>query len=188
MLCGYIRNCASYAGGDDIFRNLMKKWPESEKWSPNHVVYIKISPKWGRIHGDVIKRMLDTSFKSPKEATCSRNAHICNVFWGPAWGAWGGWKGEGANDRTIRPKIITKTSSIWAFSTSKKWDLPLKMLRGYIRNCASYAGGEHIFRKSMKKSCRKVKNGAQIMSDSWKYHGNGAGYIKMLSKSCRIHH
>ena len=65
------------------------KLPESEKWSPNHVGYVKISPKWSRIHGDVIKRMLDTSLKSPKEATCSKNTHICNVFWGPAWGAWG---------------------------------------------------------------------------------------------------
>ena len=57
-----------------------KKWSENEKWDPNHVGDVNISPKWGRIHGDVIKRMLDTSFKSPKEATCSRNAHIYNVF------------------------------------------------------------------------------------------------------------
>ena len=35
------------------------------------------------------------------------------------------------------------------------------MLRVYIQNCASYAGGDDIFRKFMKKSCRKVKNGAE---------------------------
>ena len=56
------------------------KWSEIEKWDPSRVGDVKILPKWGRIHGDVVKRMLDTSFKSPKEATCSRNAHICNVF------------------------------------------------------------------------------------------------------------
>jgi len=56
------------------------KLPKSEQWSPNHVRYIKISPKWSRVHGDVIKRMLDTSLKSPKEATCSKNTHICKVF------------------------------------------------------------------------------------------------------------
>ena len=44
--------------------------------------------------------------------------------------------------------------------TSKKCYLSLKMLCGYIRNCASYAGGEHIFRRIMKTSGRKAKNGA----------------------------
>ena len=80
--------------GSTISENSRKKSSESEKWDPNHVGDVKISPKWGRIHGDVIKRMLDASFKSPKEATCSRNAHICNVFLGPAWGGMERIKGE----------------------------------------------------------------------------------------------
>ena len=58
----------------------------------------------------------------------------------------------------------------------------IKMLCGYIRNCASYAGGEHIFRKFMKTSCWKVKDGANIMSDTSKYHQHGVGNIKMSSK------
>ena len=70
----------------------------------------------------------------------------------------------------------------------KKVIFVIKMLCGYIRNCASYAGGEHIFRKFMEKCCRKVKNGAKIMSDTLKYHPNGIGYMKMASKLCRIYH
>ena len=58
----------------------LKKLPESEKGSQNNVRYIKILPKWGRIHEDGIKIMSDTSLKSPKQATCSNNTHICNVF------------------------------------------------------------------------------------------------------------
>ena len=57
-----------------------KKLPESRKRSQNNVGYIKIPPKWGRIHEDGIKIMSDTSLKSPTEATCSKNTHICNVF------------------------------------------------------------------------------------------------------------
>ena len=56
----------------------------------------------------------------------------------------------------------------------------------YLELC-SYAGGEHIFRKFMKKCCRKVKNGARLMSDTSKYHQNGVGYMKMASKLCRIY-
>ena len=62
------------------------------------------------------------------------------------------------------------------------------MLCGYIRNCASYGGGDDIFRKFMKKSCLKVKNGTQIMLETSKYHQNGVGYPEMSSKECWIHH
>ena len=44
---------------------------------------------------------------------------------------------------------------------SEPRDFSLKMLCGYIRNCASYAGGEHIFRKFMKKDGREMKKGAE---------------------------
>ena len=57
-----------------------KMLPESEKWSQNYVRYIKIPPKWGRIHEDGVKIMSDISLKSPKEATCSNNTHGCEVF------------------------------------------------------------------------------------------------------------
>ena len=89
-LCLYSELCFLCGRGWHFQKNHETKLSKSEKWSPNHGGDVKISAKWGRIHGDIIKRMLDTSFKSPKEATCSRNAHICNVFWGPAWEAWGG--------------------------------------------------------------------------------------------------
>ena len=57
-----------------------KRLPESETWSQNNVGYIKIPPKWCWKHQDVIKIMSDTPLKSPKEATCSNNTHICEVF------------------------------------------------------------------------------------------------------------
>ena len=62
------------------------------------------------------------------------------------------------------------------------------MLCGYIRNCASYAGGEHNFRNFMKTDGLKVKNGTQIMSETSKYYQNGVGYTEMSSKECWIHH
>ena len=55
-----------------------KMLPESEKWSQNYVRYIKIPPKWDRIHEDGVKIMSDILVKSPKEATCSNNTHKCN--------------------------------------------------------------------------------------------------------------
>ena len=108
--------------------------------------------------------MSDTWFKSSKEATCSNNTHICEDFWRPAWGAWSGGKGNGANDWAIIPKTITQTSSIWAASTTKKWDFSLKNLCVYIQNCASCVGGEHIFIKKVKKDGRKMKIGSEKSS------------------------
>ena len=77
--------------------------------------------------------------------------------------------------------------SIWVASGSKKWHFWLKMLCGYIRNCASYAGGEHIFRKIMKTGCQNVKNAVKIMSDTSKCHQHSVAYMKMSSEWCRIH-
>ena len=63
------------------FQNIHEnKWSDSEKWSQNNDGYMKIPPKWGRIHEDVIKIMSDTSLKSPKEGTCSNHTHISDVF------------------------------------------------------------------------------------------------------------
>ena len=66
----------SYPSGEHNFR---KPWKVARKWkrSQNNVGYIKISSKRCRIHQDLINIMLDTSLKSPKEATCSNNTHIC---------------------------------------------------------------------------------------------------------------
>ena len=57
-----------------------KMLPESEKWSQHYVRYIKIPPKWGRIHEDGVKIMSDILLKSPKEATSSNNTHKCGAF------------------------------------------------------------------------------------------------------------
>ena len=62
------------------------------------------------------------------------------------------------------------------------------MLCGYIRNCASYAGGEHNFRNFMKTNGLKLKNGTQVVSGTSKYYQNGVGYTEMSSKECWIHH
>ena len=70
----------------------------------------------------------------------------------------------------------------------KKCYFSLKMLCGYIRNCASYAGGEHNFRNFMKTNGLKLKNGTQVVSGTSKYYQNGVGYTEMSSKECWIHH
>ena len=90
--------------------------------------------------------------------------------------------------RALRTPTGPPTQRAGPSGRGKKWYFWLKMLCGYIQNCASYVGGEHIFRKFMKTSCRKVKHGAKIMSDTSKYNQNGVGNIKMSSKSCRIHY
>ena len=54
--------------------------PKNEKCCQNHVGYSKISPTWGRMHQGVIKIVSDASLKSSREATCSNNTHICEVF------------------------------------------------------------------------------------------------------------
>ena len=53
---------------------------KNEKRWQNYVGYMKISPQWGRMHPDVIKIVSDTSLKLSKEATCSNNTHICEIF------------------------------------------------------------------------------------------------------------
>ena len=79
-LCLYLELCFPCGRGAQFQKNREKKWPESENWSQNNVGYIKILPKWGRIHVDGIKIMSDTSLKSPREANRSNNTRICNVF------------------------------------------------------------------------------------------------------------
>ena len=79
-LCLYLELCSPCRRGAQLQKNHERKWPESENGSQNNIGYIKILPKWGRIHEDGIKIMSDTSLKSPTEATCSKNTYICNVF------------------------------------------------------------------------------------------------------------
>ena len=76
----YSELCFLCRRGAHLQKKREKKMPESERGSQNNVGYIKILPKWGRIHEDGIKIMSDASVKSPKEAACSNNTHICDVF------------------------------------------------------------------------------------------------------------
>ena len=85
-LC-FLCRCRRGAHFQKVHENIM---PESEKWSQNYVRYIKIPPTWSRMHEDGVKMMSDLSLKSPKEATCSNNTHLCDVCWGSAWEAWRG--------------------------------------------------------------------------------------------------
>ena len=81
MLRADLQNCASGLGGEHIFRTIMKTCHRKIKnVAKNHGGYIKMSPKWGRMHEGVIKMVSDTSVKSTKEAACSNNTHICEVF------------------------------------------------------------------------------------------------------------
>ena len=57
----------------------------------------------------------------------------------------------------------------------------------YSELCFLCGRGRH-FQKKYEKSCREVKNGAQSMSDTSKYHQHGLGYMEMSSKSCWICH
>ena len=77
MLCVYIQKCVSHCSEEHIFTKGMKTCHRKMK-------NVKISPQWGRMHQDVIKIVSDTSLKLSKEATCSNNTHICEVFWGAA--------------------------------------------------------------------------------------------------------
>ena len=80
VLCLYLELCSPCGRGAQFQKNHENKGSESENWSHNNVRNIKILPKWGRIHEDGIKIMSDTSLKSPREATCSKNTHNCDVF------------------------------------------------------------------------------------------------------------
>ena len=78
--CLYLELCFLQQRGVHFQKNHEKMLPGSEKWSQNYVRYMKIPAAWGRIHEDGVKIMSDISRKSPKEATCSNNTHICKVF------------------------------------------------------------------------------------------------------------
>ena len=79
-LCLYLKICFPRRREADFHKIHEQMLPESEKWSPNYVRYIKIPPKWGRIYEDGVNIMSDMSVKSPKEATCSNNTHKCEAF------------------------------------------------------------------------------------------------------------
>ena len=76
----------------------------------------------------------------------------------------------GARKRTCKKTMVLlllfEGSRVPRGSSEKKqagepYHFSLKMLRAYIQNCVSCVGGDDIFRKIMKKLCRKVKNGAE---------------------------
>ena len=79
-LCLYLELCFLQQRGVHFQESNEKKWSESEKWSQNCVGYVKIPPRWGRMHEDGVKSKSDISVKSPKEAICSKNTRKCDVF------------------------------------------------------------------------------------------------------------
>ena len=83
-LCLYPKMCFSLQRGAHLHNNHENMSPKNEKCCPNHVGYSKISPQWGRMHQDVIEIVSGTSLKLSKEATCSNNTHICDIFLGAA--------------------------------------------------------------------------------------------------------
>ena len=87
-------------------------------------------------------------------------------------------------------KNITKTSSNWAVSTSKKWDFSLKMRLADLQNCASCVGGEHIFRKFVKKNAGKWKMEAKDLGWQvwWLYEGAWYGQKAEMLKIIGFHH
>ena len=68
-------------------------------WDTRFLIAVFLIAMGGGVCQNVVTKSSHMSLKSSKEATCSRNAHICNVFWGPAWGARGG-KSERQSDKT----------------------------------------------------------------------------------------
>ena len=155
--------------------------PESEKWSQNNIGYIQISSERCRIRQDFIKIMSDTSLKSLKEATCSNNTHFCGVFsphkkrqlarsrlkgGDQSWKSWP----AARIDARIATWIGVGKVRFWC-----------KMLCVYIWNCASYAGGEHFFRKIIKKKRQKIENGFKIMWYASRYRHKHVAYIKISS-------
>ena len=84
-------------------------------------------------------------------------------------------KGQGRPEYANRTEF---TPSRGGFEV-RKWDFWLNMPCVYIQKCVSHCSGEHIFTNNMKTCHRKMKNVAQIMSDTSKYHHNGVGCIKM---------
>ena len=69
----------------------------------------------------------------------------------------------------------------------RKWDFWLNV--SISKNVFLPAAGSTFSQTNIMKTChRKMKNVAQIMSDTSKYHHNGVGCIKMSLKLCRIHH
>ena len=65
----------------------------------------------------------------------------------------------------------------------RKSEILFKMPCSYIKNCASCVGGQHIFRKVMKKSRQKIKNGAKKRLDG-KYDGCMRGLDGAERRKC----
>ena len=78
--CRSSESCFLLGRGAHFHKNRESMSPKNEKCCQNHVRYIKISQKWGRVHQDDMKIVSDASIKSAKEAACSNNTHICEVF------------------------------------------------------------------------------------------------------------
>ena len=73
-------------------------------------------------------------------------------------GGMDGIKGERSEQQSDRAEKYYQNRFYLGGFEVEKSDFSLKMLCGYIQNCASYSSVEHIFRKIMNASGRKVKN------------------------------
>ena len=119
-LCLYLKICFPLQREAYFQKNHEKKWSESKKWSQNLVRYIKIPPTWGRIHEDGIKIMSDISLKSPKEATCSNNTHICYVLLRFSLGGMEGIKGERSEQQSDRAENHHQKRARFGFVSRSK--------------------------------------------------------------------
>ena len=103
------------------------------------------------MHYDGIKIMSDASLKSAKEATCSNNTYICEVFLRSSLGGMKRIKGERGELQSDRAnKHDQHRVNLGRFAV-EKGRLSLKMLHVDIQNWASCWGWEHIFIKIVKK-------------------------------------
>ena len=145
--------------GAHFQKNRETKLPESEKWSQK-----TLDGKY-----DGYMRGLDGAEKRK----CWKTTGFTAICWG--------------SRLEVRPRRRSRRPWLGGLGSSKKCDFWLKMLYAAISNCASCAGGEHIFRKIIKKCCPNVKNAVKIMSDMSKCHQHSVAYMKMSSKWYRIH-
>ena len=88
-LCLYSELCFLCGRGWQFQKIHEKKRSESEKWDPNHAGDVKISPKWGRIHGDVIKGCWIHHSSRPRKPPVAK-IHIFATFFEVQLGRHGG--------------------------------------------------------------------------------------------------
>ena len=158
-----MQNCVSYPSGEHIFGKFIKTTKKSS-WKVKHdaerALMAGVMGIWGGLMG-------------PKIENVGFSLVLPLLL-----------KGQRRPEDARSMKCIPSRGGFEV----QKCDLWLNMLCIYIQKCVSHCSGEHIFTKIMKTCHRKMKNVAQVMSDTSKHHHNGVGCIKMSLKLCRIHY